>query len=392
MDKNKVKKYVNISGFHIESNNRGNAALSYGTVSFLKKIGELQSGQEFVKFRFFKNPFKRCNRHVTTASVIIDEEKWIYHVVPVFEPTKYILLKFNVLVPFSKLKFYIRNTAYEAADYGGDGFSDIYGDKILYHRFRQTFLLWKRNIPLIILPQTIGPFEKKENYALAIKILKYASRVYVRDSRFNAELEKEGIEFQQEKDLSAYMLPKPWDVEIKNNPVGLNVSGLAYSNRFPNLEGQFDAYPDLIMKLIELFRNKGCSVYLIPHSYNYSHPETNNDDLVACREVYSSLRDKSNVVLIDRDMISPEVKYLISKMKFFVGTRMHANFAAIFTNTPVFGLSYSYKFQGAFEANGLYNQTATINYLKVSEIDTIIDKVNTVYKQYVNTTKNGKDE
>lgn len=59
------------------------------------------------------------------------------------------------------------------------------------------------------------------------------------------------------------------------------------------------------------------------------------------------LKDKTNVVFVDEDLISPRVKYVISKMSFFIGTRMHANFAAIFTNVPLFGLAYSYKFQGA---------------------------------------------
>lgn len=40
-------------------------------------------------------------------------------------------------------------------------------------------------------------------------------------------------------------------------------------------------------------------------------------------------------------------------MSFFIGTRMHANFAAIYTGVPLFGLAYSYKFEGAFNANGL---------------------------------------
>lgn len=72
--------------------------------------------------------------------------------------------------------------------------------------------------------------------------------------------------------------------------------------------------------------------------------------MVACREVYNNLKNKANVILIDKDLIAPQVKYIISRMSFFIGTRMHANFAAIYTGVPLFGLAYSYKFQGAFEA------------------------------------------
>ena len=68
-------------------------------------------------------------------------------------------------------------------------------------------------------------------------------------------------------------------------------------------------------------------------------------------------------------------------MAFFIGTRMHANFAAIYSGVPVFGLAYSYKFEGAFNANGLdgKNQTAMINNIKIEDIDEIIKQIENAY-------------
>lgn len=125
-----------------------------------------------------------------------------------------------------------------------------------------------------------------------------------------------GIKNELTKDLSAYMQPEPWNIDIKPNSVGINVSGLAYSNGFRTLAGQFDAYPELIDRLICHFRDKGHTIYLIPHSYNYEIPEPNNDDMVACKAAYDKLKDKSNVIFVDKDLISPQVKYVISKMSF----------------------------------------------------------------------------
>ena len=72
-------------------------------------------------------------------------------------------------------------------------------------------------------------------------------------------------------------------------------------------------------------------------------------------------------------------------MSFFIGTRMHANFAAIYTNVSLFGLAYSYKFEGAFNANGLdgAKQTVMINNIKESDIDNIIQKIDNVYHELV---------
>ena len=89
------------------------------------------------------------------------------------------------------------------------------------------------------------------------------------------------------------------------------------------------------------------------------------------------------MVFLDEDLTSPKVKYVISQMSFFIGTRMHANFAAIYTNVPVFGLAYSFKFDGAFTANGLdgRKQTAQINNLLKKDIPVVIEKIDSVYQR-----------
>ena len=380
-----MKKYVIISGYNLRQPNRGNAALAYGTVSFLLEKGWLKEGQEIVRFHYYNNPLKKNNRTMVTEKNVIDGVEWTSHVIPVHRIQAWLLMKCGILLPFTRFKKYVKQVEYEAADYGGDGFSDIYGDNTYMSRFYQTLPLWKLNIPLIVLPQTIGPFQKKENYDFAVKILKRARHVFVRDSKFEDELRKLGIPYERTKDLSAFMKPEPWDIELKKNAIGINVSGLAYSNRFRSLSGQFDAYPELIDRLICHFRDKGHTVYLIPHSYNYNVPEDTNDDIVACREAFDRLKNKDNVVFIDKDLISPRVKYVISQMSFFIGTRMHANFAAIYTNVPLFGLAYSYKFEGAFNANGLdgAKQTVMINNIKESDIDGIIQKIDNVYHELV---------
>ena len=180
------------------------------------------------------------------------------------------------------------------------------------------------------------------------------------------------------------MKPEPFNINIKEQSIGLNISGLAYSNKFRTLSNQFENYPYLINQIITFFQKENCTIYLISHSYNYNNPELNNDDLIAAKEVYASLRDKKNVILVDENLNSPQTKYLISKMSFFIGTRMHANFAAIFTNVPVFGLAYSYKFQGAFERNGIHNSVAIINNINKDEANSIVDLI---IQKYNNTQK-----
>jgi hypothetical protein len=50
-----------------------------------------------------------------------------------------------------------------------------------------------------------------------------------------------------------------------------------------------------------------------------------------------------------------------------------------------FGLSYSYKFEGAFNVNGLdgKNETAMINNIKSSDIDSIINRIFAFYQKSI---------
>lgn len=377
---NKYKKYVIISGFNTKDNNRGTAALSYGSINFCIEHGYLHEGQDLLNIYFVKKIWK----YQDYAEIYEAAGKhWRRNVIHVFELERILYKKFHITFPFTKFGQFIRNVELVACINGGDGFSDIYNVRSFLGRLDDTELAMTRGIPVVQLPQTLGPFSDKDCYVLAKRILTYSKDVYVRDNKFLKELKGMGVSPILKKDLSAYMQPQSWDIDIKDNAIGINVSGLTYSNKFRTLSGQFENYPELIKRLICHFRDKGHTVYLIPHSYNYQIPEENNDDIVACRSAYDDLEDKSNVVIIDRDLISPQIKYVISQMSFFIGTRMHANFAAIYTGVPLFGLAYSYKFEGAFNANGLngVKQTAMINNIKESDIDDIIAKVEKVYQE-----------
>lgn len=383
-----MKKYVIISGFNIRDNNRGTAALGYGSINFCIQHAYLQEGQELVNFMYVKKIWKKEYRD-EIHEYHAENKVWKHHVfyIPIWE--KKIYEFFHISLPFTKFGKVIKNLELVAAINGGDGFSDIYNTKTFFGRLDDIKIAMHENIPVVILPQTLGPFKEKSNYDEAQRILQYACAVYVRDDKFVPELKRMGVKYEIKKDLSAYMLPEPWNIDVIPNAVGINVSGLTYSNKFRTLSGQFEHYPKLIDRLVCHFRDKGHTVYLIPHSYCYDNPEFANDDMVASREVYLRLKDKTNVVLLDKDLISPQVKYVISKMEFFIGTRMHANFAAIYTKTPLFGLAYSYKFEGAFSANGLdgSKQTAMINNISVEQIDGIIDKIENVYQELVNSRK-----
>lgn len=367
-----MKQYIIISGFNTCDNNRGTAALSYGSINFCIGYGYLKDGQKLLTIhpvlKFWKY-HKHTNSYKVNGKIIYEDVKYY----PFFE--KIIFEKFGILPKFSIINQFMKKVSMVVAINGGDGFSDIYGKKTFFGRLFESKLAIKLKLPLILLPQTLGPINESENQAVANQILAYASRIYMRDTGFVDYLSALRLNYTIEKDLSYYMTPEPFPIEISENAIGINISGLCYFNNFRTLKGRFSKYPILIHNLIGHFVSKGYIVYLIPHSYCFNAADAANDDLLACISVYN--KSKKNVILIDKDLTSPQLKYLISRMKFFIGTRMHANFAAIFTGVPVFGLAYSYKFIGAFNANGLDGNGQTANIIDITEKDIkcIINKI-----------------
>ncbi|WP_321518143.1 polysaccharide pyruvyl transferase family protein [uncultured Bacteroides sp.] len=369
--------HVVISGFNLEDNNRGTAALGYGSISFLSKFHDL-SNKKIACVRFFKKPWK-CSYKPEIKEYFIDNKKVDVELYKVWY-FEYLLIKiFKVRIPFFPLSKLFKDVEYVAAINGGDGFSDIYGKAIFENRLKEINIAMTFNIPLIILPQTLGPFKDNRIYLRASNILKYSTKVYVRDKKFDKELNQMGVRFNLTKDLSFYMQPEMVNIKLKPNAIGLNISGLAYSNKFYSLANQFDNYPILIDAIINYFQKSEIPIYLISHSYNFLAPEANNDDLQVCKQVYENLNNKHFVYVINENFTPPQIKYIISQMDFFIGTRMHANFAAIFTKTPVFGLSYSYKFAGAFDSFGLNDSYSEIRNLSKNDIFPLISKIENFY-------------
>lgn len=368
-----------LSDFNIRSNNRGTAALGYGAIGFLLNHNYIKEDYEIIKYRFYRNPFHRHDRCIT-ETLDINGKNWKYHIIQVWTVER-LLYKYKLHFFNTLFKRTIKNVKIVAALNGGDGLTDIYGDILLESRLPEINMALDCNIPFVIMPQTIGPFLDNNKQQRIIGILRKAEKIYVRDKNFVAELENNGLSYTLEKDLSFFMKPIPFDIDIKKPCVGINVSGLAYSNQFGNLVGQFSSYPLLMTSLVKAFQDKGCNVYIIPHSYNVNRPERNNDDMEASKMFYESLDNKERVFFVDQELISPQVKYLISQMDFFIGARMHANFAAIFSGVPLFGLAYSYKFKGAFENNGIYNRTCDINNLAEVEVPNIVSKIVEAYHE-----------
>ena len=104
------KKYIVVSGLNLNDNNRGTAALGYGSISFLKEFGYFNEKQELLKFSIFKNIFKKKNHAVQTTNLIISEHSVVSTVVNVFFIEYYLFTLLGIILPFSKFGKFIKKT------------------------------------------------------------------------------------------------------------------------------------------------------------------------------------------------------------------------------------------------------------------------------------------
>jgi colanic acid/amylovoran biosynthesis protein len=92
---------------------------------------------------------------------------------------------------------------------------------------------------------------------------------------------------------------------------------------------------------------------LVPHTYApYGDVESDND---ACRQLKESLPPlvQTRVRVVTGDYDAHQLKGIIARCHFFVGSRMHSCIAALSQGVPCVGVAYSMKFRGVFESVGM---------------------------------------
>ena len=231
----------------------------------------------------------------------------------------------------------------------GDSFTDIYPDKRFAYMSGSKLLTIMRRRPLILSPQTIGPFSRQPHSAVAAWACRQAEAVFARDPLSMAAVTAlaptaNAIEVVD----TAFALPftpAPRGTTGKIR-VGLNVSGLLFNGGYTgkNEFGIEVDYAALTHALLKAFTARDdVQVELIPHVYAKALP-MDDDGAVADR-----LAAEYPGVVRVTDFAGPsEAKSHISGLDFLVGARMHATIAAYSSGVPVVPVSYSRKFEGLF--------------------------------------------
>ena len=327
-----MKEIVNIGllGLIFKSGNKGCSALAYSFLKLLKEAAKENNKKVILNIISYSDD----DLSELKDEIVEDVKVTVYHF-------KSIKSQIDVRKQLKKCDYVFDFTE-------GDSFSDIYGIKRLLVNSNLKIACINSKIPLILGPQTYGPFNKKISKIIAKKILKEAYEVFARD-----ELSRKYVKELSERDVEslidvAFVLPYTKNkIASDKLKLGINISGLLWNNGYTG-NNEFNLkvnYKEYCKQLLEKIGDK-YEIHLIPHVICNDYNNIEND-IKACNE----LKEVYNECIVAPSFNTPiEAKSYISNMDIFIGARMHSDIAAYSSEVAVIPFSYSRKFEGLFNS------------------------------------------
>ena len=235
----------------------------------------------------------------------------------------------------------------------GDSFADIYGLKRFLFYWRSKSMVCGLGKPLVLSPQTLGPFDSWLARLLAGRIMRRCRRVFSRDRLSTDYLRQLGLHANVTETIDvAFRLPfKPPERQPGEKlKFGINVSGLLWNGGYTG-KNQFGLridYPSTMRTLLKtLAQRTDVEVHLISHVIEPHIPV--EDDVLAARKLAAEF---PGAIVAPAFTRPSDVKTYIAGMDFVTGARMHACIAALSAGVAVVPLAYSRKFNGLLQTLG----------------------------------------
>jgi polysaccharide pyruvyl transferase WcaK-like protein len=254
---------------------------------------------------------------------------------------------------------------------GGDSFADIYGLRRYHDMALPKLITLRLGVPLILLPQTYGPYNNPKARAITTHILRGASQVWARDdvsldvvrsllgSDFNPLRHRGGI------DMAFGLAPRMPDAALRDQfeqfaqrfglVLGFNVSGLLLNRPGDDVAhyGFRDPYRPVVVELLKrlLADNRETGIVLLPHVAAAGV----DTDVAAIDSVVAELGPAAarRLFVVPATLDASTLKWFVGRCAWFCGTRMHACIAGISQGVPTTAIAYSDKTVGVFRTAGV---------------------------------------
>lgn len=258
---------------------------------------------------------------------------------------------------------------------GGDSFSDIYGSYTLKYIGKNHALANKFKKPIILLPQTIGPFHTKEGEKRGDWMMRNATHVFVRDSISHkvAQRHISCEKITETIDMAFYMDFTAMSKNVNGTTIGVSPSALLWNGGYTgsNQFGLKSDYRKTICRIIEHLQEEECRVVLLAHVLYGTASQPREDDYWLCKKLQYQYPKCELAPFFYTPM---EAKGFISSLDGLMSSRMHCCIGAYSSGVPVFTLGYSRKFNGLFEETLKYPYGADLREDDMEETLKHLDK------------------
>lgn len=216
--------------------------------------------------------------------------------------------------------------------------------------------------PFYVMPQSLGPVERRWERLLLRWLYSQARIVFVRESvsfRLGQELGLPRERLRQTPDLAfGFSPPAERDAAlgfldrlgytIYSNPVGvtiINQPGARLDSG--HMARYYSTMAHILSRFVETY---GVTLYFFPQ---VTGPTKVEDDRITTRLVIDCMNVRQNIVFLDKPMSPALLRTLSGFMEIFVATRMHSGIFAVTMGVPTLFIGYLGKTRGVVEDIGV---------------------------------------
>lgn len=224
--------------------------------------------------------------------------------------------------------------------------------------------LKRRNIPVILLPQALGPFERDEIRSAFLPIYQSANLIWPRDEMSLGYLKSLGetsVPIIQAPDFTNLVQPSPYSGYVPKS----NALCVIPNSKMIDKTPYADEYLHFCRGIIEQSLAKGIEAFVLVHEQA--------EDVELAKLICTPLQHLNVPIVVPNT--AKECKWVIAQAGLVVTSRYHGLVSALSEAKPAFSTSWSHKYQALLADYEMPEQLITLDDVN-AEIDRVINTLN----------------
>lgn len=233
-------------------------------------------------------------------------------------------------------------------DASGFGYGDTWGHRAIEHRLGGTVKeLTENGVPVILLPQALGPFKKKLQREAFLPILRHANLIFARDEQSLAHLRSLLPDESSRSSCAELKLAPDFTNLVKASPeqLGADVESslcLIVNNKMRTKRGDGEKYLNFLIELMQWCWRCQHPFYVLLH-------EREED-----KALVEELKQRCDFTIkVVEPTTAKQAKAYIKKSRLVVTSRFHGLVSAITQGVPVVATSWGHKYDALLDEYGI---------------------------------------